>query len=94
MFEAVLTCPWQWVREQFRDIFLQLGFAEMPTNNFVESGFWSGPVFSSICLITHSLPASIFAPTFVRSCHLKCATPPCHETDTRYLCLTKADTTV
>jgi len=29
------------VREQFRNIFLQLGFAEMPTNNFVESGFWN-----------------------------------------------------
>ena len=29
------------VRQQFREIFLQLGFAEMPTNNFVESGFWN-----------------------------------------------------
>ena len=27
------------VRQQFRETFLQLGFAEMPTNNFVESGF-------------------------------------------------------
>jgi phenylalanyl-tRNA synthetase alpha chain len=29
------------VRQQFRETFLQLGFAEMPTNNFVESGFWN-----------------------------------------------------
>ncbi|XP_058111358.1 phenylalanine--tRNA ligase alpha subunit, cytoplasmic isoform X2 [Magnolia sinica] len=29
------------VREQFRKIFLQMGFEEMPTNNFVESSFWN-----------------------------------------------------
>ena len=29
------------VREQFRQIFLQMGFSEMPTNNFVESSFWN-----------------------------------------------------
>ncbi len=29
------------VRRAFREIFLQLGFSEMPTNNFVESGFWN-----------------------------------------------------
>lgn len=29
------------VREQFRLIFLELGFAEMPTNNYVESSFWN-----------------------------------------------------
>lgn len=29
------------VREQFRQIFLGMGFSEMPTNNFVESGFWN-----------------------------------------------------
>lgn len=29
------------VREQFRQIFLEMGFAEMPTNNFVESSFWN-----------------------------------------------------
>ena len=31
---------WQ-VREEFRKIFLQMGFEEMPTNNFVESSFWN-----------------------------------------------------
>jgi phenylalanyl-tRNA synthetase alpha chain len=29
------------VRHEFRNIFLELGFEEMPTNNFVESSFWN-----------------------------------------------------
>lgn len=29
------------VREQFRQIFFEMGFVEMPTNNFVESSFWN-----------------------------------------------------
>ncbi|XP_063995020.1 phenylalanine--tRNA ligase alpha subunit isoform X2 [Diachasmimorpha longicaudata] len=29
------------VRSEFRKIFLEMGFAEMPTNNFVESSFWN-----------------------------------------------------
>lgn len=29
------------VRQQFKMIFLQMGFEEMPTNNFVESSFWN-----------------------------------------------------
>lgn len=29
------------VREQFRQIFLEMGFAEMPTNNYIESSFWN-----------------------------------------------------
>ena len=29
------------VRKQIRDIFLEQGFQEMPTNNFVESSFWN-----------------------------------------------------
>ncbi|KAA8494120.1 Phenylalanine--tRNA ligase alpha subunit, cytoplasmic [Porphyridium purpureum] len=29
------------VREQFRMIFVQLGFEEMPTDNYVESSFWN-----------------------------------------------------
>ncbi|KAH7916301.1 tRNA synthetases class II core domain (F)-domain-containing protein [Hygrophoropsis aurantiaca] len=28
------------VREEIRNIFLEMGFEEMPTNTFVESGFW------------------------------------------------------
>ncbi|KAK7504034.1 hypothetical protein BaRGS_00004766 [Batillaria attramentaria] len=29
------------VRTQYRQIFLEMGFTEMPTNNFVESSFWN-----------------------------------------------------
>lgn len=29
------------VRTEFRNIFLEMGFSEMPTNNFVESSFWN-----------------------------------------------------
>lgn len=29
------------VRSEFRNIFLEMGFSEMPTNNFVESSFWN-----------------------------------------------------
>lgn len=28
------------VRQEFRNIFFEMGFAEMPTSQFVESGFW------------------------------------------------------
>lgn len=33
--------PLMKVRAQFREIMLELGFQEMPTNNFVESSFWN-----------------------------------------------------
>ncbi|XP_017777524.1 PREDICTED: phenylalanine--tRNA ligase alpha subunit [Nicrophorus vespilloides] len=29
------------VRSEFRQIFLEMGFSEMPTNNYVESSFWN-----------------------------------------------------
>jgi phenylalanyl-tRNA synthetase alpha chain len=29
------------VRQEFRQIFLEMGFSEMPTNNYVESSFWN-----------------------------------------------------
>ena len=29
------------VRSQFRKIFTQMGFEEMPTNNYVENSFWN-----------------------------------------------------
>jgi phenylalanyl-tRNA synthetase alpha chain len=29
------------VRTQFRKIFTQMGFSEMPTSNYVESSFWN-----------------------------------------------------
>eukprot|EP01135_Chromosphaera_perkinsii_P000619 Nk52_evm22s136 gene=Nk52_evmTU22s136 len=33
--------PLQKVRTRFRESFLNMGFTEMPTNNFVESSFWN-----------------------------------------------------
>lgn len=33
--------PLMKVRTQYRQIFLEMGFTEMPTNNFVESSFWN-----------------------------------------------------
>ncbi|KAM0746855.1 hypothetical protein T439DRAFT_318629 [Meredithblackwellia eburnea MCA 4105] len=33
--------PLMKVREEFRNIFFEMGFSEMPTNRFVESGFWN-----------------------------------------------------
>ena len=29
------------VRAEYRQIFLEMGFSEMPTNNFIESSFWN-----------------------------------------------------
>nr|XP_036215407.1 phenylalanine--tRNA ligase alpha subunit [Bactrocera oleae] len=33
--------PLQKVRTEFRQIFLEMGFSEMPTNNYIESSFWN-----------------------------------------------------
>lgn len=33
--------PLMKVREEFRQIFFEMGFTEMPTNNYVESSFWN-----------------------------------------------------
>lgn len=33
--------PLNKVRKEFRDIFFHLGFVEMPTSRYVESGFWN-----------------------------------------------------
>ncbi|GMG08341.1 unnamed protein product [[Candida] boidinii] len=33
--------PLNKVREEFRQIFFSMGFSEMPTNQYVESGFWN-----------------------------------------------------
>lgn len=33
--------PLMKIRTEFRQIFLEMGFSEMPTNNYVESSFWN-----------------------------------------------------
>ncbi len=35
------ACLFAQVRTQFRKIFTQMGFEEMPTSNYVESSFWN-----------------------------------------------------
>eukprot|EP00959_Pyramimonas_sp_CCMP1952_P261961 5477808-Pyramimonas_sp.AAC.1 len=42
--DSFMTPPVCWlgqVRKEFREIFVSMGFEEMPTNNFVESSFWN-----------------------------------------------------
>ncbi|OMP05206.1 Phenylalanyl-tRNA synthetase [Corchorus capsularis] len=39
--EAGHVHPLLKVKQQFRNIFVQMGFEEMPTNNYVESSFWN-----------------------------------------------------
>ncbi|KAM4748276.1 phenylalanine--tRNA ligase alpha subunit [Rhinophrynus dorsalis] len=41
MPEAGHLHPLLKVRTQFRQIFLEMGFTEMPTNNYIESSFWN-----------------------------------------------------
>jgi phenylalanyl-tRNA synthetase alpha chain len=33
--------PLMMIRENFKEIFLEMGFTEMPTNRYVESSFWN-----------------------------------------------------
>jgi phenylalanyl-tRNA synthetase alpha subunit len=40
--------PLMKVRHEFRQIFFEMGFEEMPTNHFVETGFWN---FDALCKI-------------------------------------------
>lgn len=40
-FEMGYLHPLQMVRSEFRQIFLEMGFTEMPTNKYVESSFWN-----------------------------------------------------
>ena len=37
------------VRAEYRQIFLEMGFTEMPTNNYVESSFWNFDALFQVC---------------------------------------------
>ncbi|UXI19951.1 histone-lysine N-methyltransferase SMYD3 [Sarcoptes scabiei] len=56
------------VREQFRQIFLEMGFEEMATNNFVESSFWN---FDSL-FVPQQHPARDLQDTFYLSDPAEC----------------------
>lgn len=60
------------VREQFRQIFFELGFTEMPTNNFVESSFWN---FDTL-FVPQQHPARDLQDTFYLSDPVECNSLP------------------
>ncbi|KAI0045313.1 hypothetical protein FA95DRAFT_1607814 [Auriscalpium vulgare] len=60
------------VREEMRNIFLEMGFAEMPTSSFVESGFWC---FDAL-FVPQQHPAREMQDTFYLSDPVKSLHPP------------------
>ncbi|KAH9999312.1 phenylalanine-tRNA ligase [Russula vinacea] len=60
------------VREEMRNIFLEMGFAEMPTSSFVESGFWC---FDAL-FVPQQHPARELQDTFYLSDPVKSLSPP------------------
>ncbi|KAH9045563.1 phenylalanine-tRNA ligase [Lactarius pseudohatsudake] len=60
------------VREEMRNIFLEMGFAEMPTSSFVESGFWC---FDAL-FVPQQHPAREMQDTFYLSDPIKALAPP------------------
>ncbi|KAH9966102.1 phenylalanine-tRNA ligase [Russula dissimulans] len=60
------------VREEMRNIFLEMGFAEMPTSSFVESGFWC---FDAL-FVPQQHPARELQDTFYLSDPVKSNNPP------------------
>lgn len=60
------------VREQYRQIFLEMGFEEMPTSNYVESSFWN---FDAL-FQPQQHPARDAHDTFFLTSPAKCLTIP------------------
>lgn len=60
------------VREQFRQIFLEMGFEEMATNNYVESSFWN---FDTL-FVPQKHPARDLQDTFYLSDPAECKDIP------------------
>ncbi|KAL2134049.1 hypothetical protein VTI74DRAFT_1160 [Chaetomium olivicolor] len=63
--------PLNKVRQEFRQIFFEMGFTEMPTNQFVESGFWN---FDAL-FVPQQHPARDLQDTFYVSDPPKAARP-------------------
>ncbi|KAF7713300.1 Phenylalanine--tRNA ligase, alpha subunit [Penicillium ucsense] len=66
--------PLNKVRQEFRNIFFEMGFEEMPTNRFVETGFWN---FDAL-FVPQQHPARDLQDTFYIADPLK-ADPPREE---------------
>ena len=68
--------PLMKVREEFRNIFFEMGFTEMPTNRFVESSFWN---FDSL-FVPQQHPAREMQDTFyVKGEHSQPFLLSCHD---------------
>ncbi|KAL2271537.1 hypothetical protein VTJ83DRAFT_908 [Remersonia thermophila] len=63
--------PLNKVRHEFRQIFFEMGFTEMPTNQFVESGFWN---FDTL-FVPQQHPARDLQDTFYVSDPVKASRP-------------------
>jgi len=63
--------PLNKVRQEFRQIFFEMGFEEMPTNQFVESGFWN---FDAL-FVPQQHPARDLQDTFYVSDPVKAGRP-------------------
>jgi phenylalanyl-tRNA synthetase alpha chain len=63
--------PLNKVRQEFRNIFFEMGFEEMPTNRFVETGFWN---FDAL-FVPQQHPARDLQDTFYISDPLKADGP-------------------
>lgn len=66
--------PLNKVRQEFRNIFFEMGFEEMPTNRFVETGFWN---FDAL-FVPQQHPARDLQDTFYIS-DPATADPPCED---------------
>lgn len=72
--------PLNKVRTEFRNIFFEMGFEEMPTNRFVESGFWN---FDTL-FVPQQHPARDLQDTFYISDPKEASRPgPISDDDTR-----------
>lgn len=60
------------VRAEFRAILMEMGFSEMPTNNFVESSFWN---FDTLC-VAQQHAARDLQDTFFLDAPAKCNAMP------------------
>ncbi|QEU58128.1 Frs2 [Kluyveromyces lactis] len=63
--------PLNKVREEFRQIFFSMGFTEMPSNQYVESGFWN---FDTL-YVPQQHPARDLQDTFYLKDPIKCDMP-------------------
>lgn len=72
--------PLNKVRHEFRQIFFEMGFEEMPTNRFVETGFWN---FDAL-FVPQQHPARDLQDTFYISDPIRAQKPRNEENEKKY----------